>query len=147
LQCKTFCTFDVFPKKTSFSFLETVLILNGGLKLEGKRKVHLQIWLALPQLPSQKWRMATKTTKRTPNAAFMKPVTPDEALAKVVGSKPLPRTEITKKLWDYIKANDLQDKKNRRQINADDVLKVVFNGEKSVSMLTLPKYVSSHLVK
>ena len=71
--------------------------------------------------------------KRKPNAAFMKPVTPDDALAAVVGAKPLPRTELTKKLWDYIKKNGLQDKKEKTKINADDKLKAVFNGKKTVT--------------
>jgi len=83
--------------------------------------------------------------KRKPNAAFMKPVTPDDALAAVVGAKPLPRTELTKKLWDYIKKNGLQDKKTKTQINADDKLKAVFNGKKSVSMFEMTKLVSGHL--
>jgi chromatin remodeling complex protein RSC6 len=77
----------------------------------------------------------------------MKPVQPDETLAAVVGSKPLPRTELTKKLWDYIKKNGLQDKKTKTQINADDKLKAVFNGKKSVSMFEMTKLVSTHLVK
>jgi len=94
--------------------------------------------------------MPTKPTKkkapaRKANAAFLKPVQPDEALAKVVGSKPLPRTDLTKKLWDYIKKNKLQDAKKRTQINADDALKVVFNGKKSVSMFEMTKLVSGHL--
>ena len=93
--------------------------------------------------------MAKKTVKkkaaRKPNAAFMKPVTPSAALAEVVGAKPAPRTEITKKLWAYIKKNDLQDKKNRRQINADPALKVVFGGKASVNMFAMTKLVSKHL--
>jgi chromatin remodeling complex protein RSC6 len=86
-------------------------------------------------------------TKRTPNAAFMKPVTPDDTLAKVVGEKPLPRTELTKKLWVYIKKNGLQDAKKKTQINADDNLKAVFNGKKQVSMFEMTKLVSGHLKK
>ncbi len=85
--------------------------------------------------------------KRKPNAAFMKPVTPDAALAAVVGSKPLPRTELTKKLWVYIKANGLQDPKKKTQINADDKLKAVFDGKKSVSMFEMTKLVSGHVTK
>jgi chromatin remodeling complex protein RSC6 len=85
------------------------------------------------------------TAKRKPNAAFMKPVQPDEKLAAVVGSKPLPRTELTKKLWQYIKKNGLQDKKKRTLINADDALKAVFNGKKQVSMFEMTKLVSKHL--
>ncbi len=75
----------------------------------------------------------------------MKPVTPDAALSAVVGSNPLPRTELTKKLWAYIKKNGLQDKKVRTQINADDKLKPIFNGKKSVSMFEMTKLVSGHV--
>jgi len=75
----------------------------------------------------------------------MKPVTPDEKLAAVVGATPLPRTELTKKLWIYIKKNGLQDKKNKRNINADDKLKPVFNGRATVSMFEMTKLVSGHL--
>ena len=88
--------------------------------------------------------MAKKSTRK-PNAAFMKPVTPDAALAAVVGSNPLPRTEMTKKLWAYIKKNGLQDKKNRRMINADAALKVVFSGKAQVSMFDMTKLVSKHV--
>ncbi|OAM89554.1 SWIB/MDM2 domain-containing protein [Termitidicoccus mucosus] len=77
----------------------------------------------------------------------MKPVQPDAVLAAVVGAKPLPRTELTKKLWDYIKKNSLQDKKVKTQINADDKLKPVFGGKKSVSMFEMTKLVSAHLEK
>ncbi len=86
-----------------------------------------------------------KKSARKPNAAFMKPVTPDATLAAVVGSSPLPRTELTKKLWAYIKKNGLQDKKVRTQINADDKLKPVFGGKKSVSMFEMTKLVSGHV--
>jgi chromatin remodeling complex protein RSC6 len=85
--------------------------------------------------------------KRKPNAAFMKPVQPDDVLSAVVGSKPLPRTELTKKLWDYIKKNGLQDKKVRTQINADAALKAVFGGKAKVSMFEMTKLVSGHLKK
>ena len=83
--------------------------------------------------------------KRTANAAFMRPVTPDATVAEVVGSKPIPRTEVTKRLWAYIKKNGLQDKKVRTQINADDALKAVFNGKSKVSMFEMTKLVSSHV--
>ena len=83
--------------------------------------------------------------KRKPNAAFMKPVTPSAALAEVVGAKAIPRTEVTKKLWGYIKKNKLQDSKNRRMINADDALKVVFGGRGKVTMFEMTKLVSKHL--
>jgi upstream activation factor subunit UAF30 len=83
--------------------------------------------------------------KRTPSAAFMRPVNPDNALSAVVGSSPLPRTELTKKLWQYIKRNGLQDSKNRRMINADDKLRPVFNGRTQVSMFDMTKLVNKHL--
>ena len=89
--------------------------------------------------------MAKKAaSKRKPNAAFMKPVTPSATLAEVVGDKPMPRTEVTKKLWAYIKKNNLQDKKNKRMINADDKLKPIF-GKPSVNMFAMTKLVSKHL--
>ena len=86
-----------------------------------------------------------KKSARKPNAAFMKPVTPDAALSAVVGSKAMPRTEITKKLWAYIKKNSLQDKKNKRNINADATLKAVFGGKATVNMFEMTKLVSKHL--
>ena len=85
------------------------------------------------------------TMAKKANAAFMKPLTPSEDLAKVVGSKAIPRTEVVKKLWAYIKKNDLQDKKNRRNINADASLKVVFGGKATVNMFEMTKLVSKHL--
>lgn len=87
--------------------------------------------------------MAVK--KRKPNAAFMKPVQPDSAMSAVVGSTPLPRTQVTKKLWAYIKRRGLQDKKKKTMINADDNLKVVFGGKKQVTMFEMTKLVSRHL--
>jgi chromatin remodeling complex protein RSC6 len=82
---------------------------------------------------------------RKPSAAFMKPMTPDSLLADVVGSKAMPRTQVTKKLWEYIKRHRLQDSKNRRMINADDKLKKVFGGKKQVSMFEMTKLVSKHM--
>ncbi len=90
-------------------------------------------------------KKAAKKKKRKPNLAFMKPVQPDAKLAAVVGSTPIPRTELTKKLWVYIKKNKLQDNKNRRMINADAKLKPVFNGKKQVSMFEMTKLVSRHV--
>lgn len=84
-------------------------------------------------------------TKRTPSAAFMKPMTPSAQLATVVGSNPMPRTEVTKKLWNYIKRKGLQDSKNRRMINADDNLRPVFGGSKQVSMFEMTRLVNKHL--
>ncbi len=86
-----------------------------------------------------------KAAKRKPNAAFMKPVTPDAVLSEVVGSKPIPRTEVTKKLWAYIKKNGLQDKVNRRMIKADAALKAVFGGKSAVNMFEMTKLVSKHV--
>lgn len=83
--------------------------------------------------------------KRKMNAAFAKPVKPDDKLAMVVGATPLPRTELTKKLWDYIKKHKLQDSKNRRNINADANLKAVFNGKAQVSMFEMTKLVNKHV--
>ena len=83
--------------------------------------------------------------KRKPNAAFMKPMTPSSTLAAVIGSSSMPRTEVTKKIWGYIKRNGLQDKQNRRMINADDKLKSVFGGKGKVSMFEMTKLVSKHL--
>jgi chromatin remodeling complex protein RSC6 len=83
--------------------------------------------------------------KRKPNAAFMKAMTPSGVLAAVVGAMPLPRTEVTKKIWDYIKKNKLQDSINRRLINADEKLKAVFGGKRQVSMFEMTKLVSNHL--
>ena len=89
--------------------------------------------------------MAKKKTARKANAAFMKPMTPSAQLGEVIGDKPMPRTEVTKKLWAYIKKNGLQDSKNKRNINADDKLKPVFGGKKTVSMFEMTKLVSKHL--
>ena len=86
-----------------------------------------------------------KKKKRKLNPAFMKPMQPDAALSEIVGAKPLPRTEVTKKLWKYIKKNGLQDKKKRTMINADDKLKAVFKGKKQVSMFEMTKLVSKRL--
>jgi len=83
--------------------------------------------------------------KRKPNAAFMKPMQPSASLSAVIGSNPMPRTEVTKKIWAYIKKNSLQDSKNRRNINADEKLKDVFGGKKQVSMFEMTKLVNKHL--
>jgi chromatin remodeling complex protein RSC6 len=89
--------------------------------------------------------MPKTRSKRKPNAAFMRPVQPDAKLAAIVGSKPLPRTQITKKLWAYIRKNGCQDKKQRTMINADEALHEVFNGKSQVSMFEMTKLVSGHL--
>jgi chromatin remodeling complex protein RSC6 len=88
---------------------------------------------------------AKKKSARKPNAAFMKPMNPSATLGAVIGSSPMPRTEVTKKLWGYIKRNGLQDRVNRRMINADDKLRAVFGGKSQVSMFEMTKLVSNHL--
>ena len=85
------------------------------------------------------------TATKAPTNAFMKPMTPSAELAAVIGSEPIPRTEVTKKLWEYIKANKLQDEQNKRMINADDKLKLIFNNQTQVSMFEMTKLVSAHL--
>lgn len=95
-------------------------------------------------------KAATKTaaksaTARKPNAAFMKAMTPSDTLAAIVGASPLPRTEVTKKVWDYIKKNNLQNEANKRNIDADEKLKAVFGGKKQVSMFEMTKLISDHL--
>jgi chromatin remodeling complex protein RSC6 len=95
--------------------------------------------------PAKKAAAPKKKSARKPSAAFMKPLTPSATLAEVVGNKAMPRTEIVKKIWDYIKKNGLQDKKNKRMINADAKLKAVFGGKSQVSMFELAKIVSKHV--
>jgi upstream activation factor subunit UAF30 len=90
-------------------------------------------------------KSTTKKPARKANAAFMKPMTPSATLAEVVGSKPIPRTEVTKRLWAYIKKNGLQDQKNKRMIKADASLKAVFGGKSTVNMFEMTKLVSKHL--
>ena len=95
--------------------------------------------------PAAKKAAKKPATKRKPNAAFMKAMTPSAMLAAVIGGTPMPRTEVTKKIWDYIKKNKLQDAINRRLINADDKLRAVFGGKGKVSMFEMTKLVSNHL--
>ena len=114
--------------------------------MAAKKKTAKKATKKAPAKKAAKKKTAKKpAAKRKPNAAFMKPVTPNEKLAAVVGAAPLPRTELTKKLWAYIKKNGLQDKKNRRMINADDKLKVVFGGKGQVSMFDMTKLVSKNV--
>lgn len=96
--------------------------------------------------PAKK-KTAAKKAKRKPNAAFMAPLTPSPTLAAVIGNRAMPRTEIVKKIWDYIKANKLQDQKNKRMINTDDKLRAVFNGKKQVSMFEVAKAVNNNVKK
>jgi upstream activation factor subunit UAF30 len=95
-------------------------------------------------MPATK-KSSGRAGKRQPNPAFMKPMQPDDQLSAVVGSKPMPRTQVTKNIWSYIKKNGLQDTKNRRMINADDKLKPVFGGKKQVSMFEMTRLVNKHL--
>ncbi len=95
--------------------------------------------------PASKEASKRGTTKQKPNQGLMKPVQPSPELAAIVGKNPMPRTEITKKIWDYIKSNNLQDPENKRMINADGKLKLVFAGKKQVSMFEMTKLVSQHL--
>jgi chromatin remodeling complex protein RSC6 len=111
---------------------------KGGAKKGGAKK-------AAKKAPAKKAAKKKGGAKRTPNAAFMRPMQPDAALGAVVGNNPIPRTEITKKLWAYIKKNNLQDAKQRRNINADDKLKPVFGGKGQVSMFEMTKLVNKHL--
>ena len=100
---------------------------------------------AAKKAPAKKPAAKKSAAKRKPNAAFMKPMTPSAMLAAVVGAMPMPRTDVTKKIWDYIKKNKLQDSINRRLINADEKLRAVFGGKKQVSMFEMTKLVSNHL--
>ena len=106
---------------------------KGGAKRGGAKKA------------AKKGGAKKAAKKRTPNAAFMRPMQPDAALSAVVGGNPMPRTEITKKIWVYIKKNNLQDAKERRMINADDKLKPVFGGKGKVSMFEMTKLVNKHM--
>lgn len=102
--------------------------------------------VAAKSAPAKRAATTTKAaTTRQPSAAFMQAMTPSPALAAVIGPTPEPRTEITKKIWDYIKKNKLQDATNKRNINADEKLKAVFGGKKTVSMFEMTKLISGHL--
>ena len=100
---------------------------------------------AAAKKPAKKAAAKKPRAKRTPNAAFMKAMSPSGELAAVVGDKAMPRTEVTKKIWDYIKKNKLQDSANKRMINADDKLRAVFGGKRQVSMFEMTKLVNAHL--
>jgi chromatin remodeling complex protein RSC6 len=94
---------------------------------------------------AKKGKQAGDNSGGKQNAGLMQPITVDAELAAVVGNEPMPRTQVIKKMWDYIKANDLQDKENRRMINADETLKVVFDGKDQVSMFELAKVINNHV--
>jgi chromatin remodeling complex protein RSC6 len=98
-----------------------------------------------PKKATKSAQKSTKSSSRKPNAAFMTPLTPSSELAVIVGNKPIPRTEIVKKTWDYIKKNGLQDKNNKRMINTDSKLKPVFDGKDQISMFEIAKGVNNHV--
>ena len=117
---------------------------KGGKKAAKRRGAKKGGAKKATKRPAKK-KGGAKRAKRAPNPAFMRPMQPDAALGAVVGSGAMPRTEVTKKLWGYIKRNNLQDAKERRMINADDKLKPVFNGKGKVSMFEMTKLVNKHL--
>ncbi len=128
----------------------TVLTNTGRHAMATKKKTAKKSAKKSARKPARKTAARKKATKksakkRTPSAAFMKPMQPSTALAAVVGSSALPRTEVTKKLWAYIKRNGLQDSKNRRAINADEKLRPVFGGKSQVTMFDMTKLVNKHL--
>ena len=112
------------------------------------KKVPAKKAVAIEKVPAKKAAPAAKkvAVKRTPNAAFMKALKPSPALAAIIGAEPLPRTEVTKKVWEYIKKHNLQDAANKRNINADDKLKVIFK-KAQVSMFEMTKLISDQLIK
>jgi SWIB-domain-containing proteins implicated in chromatin remodeling len=130
-----------------YILLITIKFIKPWQKKQQKRKQLLKKQLKrkpLRKKAAKKKAAPKKKSARKPNAAFMAPLTPSSALAEVIGSKALPRTEIIKKIWDYIKKNGLQDKKNRRMINADDKLKPLF-GKAQISMFELAKVVNKNV--
>ncbi|MES2353830.1 MAG: SWIB/MDM2 domain-containing protein [Pseudomonadota bacterium] len=110
-----------------------------------KKPVAAKKVVAKKAVPAKKAAAKKPATKRAPNAAFMKPMTPSTELSAVIGASPAPRTEVTKKLWEYIKKNKLQDPANKRMINADGKLKPIFGGKSQVSMFEMTKLVAAHL--
>ena len=124
---------------------KTKKVAKKATKKVAKKKVAKKATKKVAKKATKKVAKKKSATKRKPNPAFMKPLTPSAELAEIVGAKPLPRTEVVKKLWIYIKKHDLQNPKNRRNIIADDKLKPVFGGKKEVSMFEMTKLVSMHL--
>jgi chromatin remodeling complex protein RSC6 len=116
---------------------------RGGAKKAGRKKAGARKAGGARRASAK--RGGAKRAKRAPNPAFMRPMQPSEELGAVVGARPMPRTEVTKRIWDYIRKNGLQDQKNRRQINADDRLRAVFGGRRQVSMFEMTKLVNNHL--
>ncbi|HJU45841.1 MAG TPA: SWIB/MDM2 domain-containing protein [Chitinophagaceae bacterium] len=118
-------------------------VKKAAKKAPAKKAAKKTVKKAVKKAPAKK--AAKKKSARKPNAAFMKALTPSAALGAVIGAKPLARTEAVKKIWDYIRSKKLQDSKNKRMINADDKLKVVFGGKGQVSMFDMAKHLSKHL--
>jgi chromatin remodeling complex protein RSC6 len=116
---------------------------RGGAKKAGRKKAGARKAGGARRASAK--RGGAKRAKRAPNPAFMRPMQPSEDLGAVVGARPMPRTEVTKRIWDYIRKNGLQDQKNRRMINADDRLRAVFGGRRQVSMFEMTKLVNNHL--
>lgn len=130
------------PKKAAKKAVKKAAPKKAAKKAAPKKAAKAAPKKAAPKKAAKK---AAPKKKRTPNAAFMAPLTPSPALADVIGDKGLPRTEIIKKIWDYIKKNKLQDQKNKRMINADAKLKTLFAGKTQISMFDLAKIVSKHV--
>ncbi len=116
---------------------------RGGAKKAGRKKAGARKAGGARRASAK--RGGAKRAKRAPNPAFMRPMQPSDDLGAVVGARPMPRTEVTKRIWDYIRRNGLQDQKNRRMINADDRLRAVFGGRRQVSMFEMTKLVNNHL--
>ncbi|MDP6698657.1 MAG: SWIB/MDM2 domain-containing protein [Candidatus Latescibacteria bacterium] len=114
-------------------------------KAAPKKKVAKKAPAKKKKAPAKKKAAPKKKAKRKPNPSFMKPMQPDATLGAIVGNKPLPRTQVTKKMWAYIKKNNRQDTQNRSMINADDKLKAIFGGKKQVSMFEMTKLVNKHM--
>ena len=121
------------------------LVVNENVTFLGSAKVGMGCSLASETSISLTAENQGETSKRKPNPALMRPVQPDDELAAIVGSQPLPRSELTKKLWNYIRRHDCQDKEKRNMINADDLLRPVFDGQNQVGMFEMTKLVSKHL--
>ena len=116
---------------------------RGGAKKAGRKKAGARKASGARRASAK--RGGAKRAKRAPNPAFMRPMQPSDDLGAVVGARAMPRTEVTKRIWDYIRKNGLQDQKNRRMINADDRLRAVFGGRRQVSMFEMTKLVNNHL--
>ena len=139
------CFFGVLIQNKTNIVMATKVKKKAPAKKAAAKKAAPKKAAAKKAAPKKAAKKAAPKAKRKPTAAFMKEMTIGAALHPIVGSKPLPRTEVTKKLWAYIKKNKLQDAKERRNINADENLKKVFGGKKTVSMFEMTKLISKHL--